>query len=54
MKGKEEVYTGSFNNNTWEGIGTLVWTSMRYEGEFKDGEKHGKVTCYHKENPAES
>ena len=28
--------------------------SIRYEGEFKDGEKHGKVTCYHSETSAEN
>ena len=43
-----EQYTGTFFNDLYEGIGIFTSSEYgsRYEGEFKAGEKFGKVTAY--------
>ena len=36
------VYTGEFNNNKKEGIGTIIWKDgNKYHGEFKDNQLNG-------------
>ena len=47
--GRESVSNTSTIKSLWSG--TLSQGSVRYEGEFKAGLKHGKLTCYHKEEP---
>lgn len=42
-KGNEE-YSGTWNDDKMEGIGTYKYTSGAiYTGEWKDGKQHGKV-----------
>ena len=46
-----ETYSGCFYNNTWEGIGTLTLPNgTKYEGEFRGGKKHGKMTTLFKKD----
>lgn len=38
----DTTYTGYFENNKMNGIGTIKWSNKSiYEGEFRDGKMHG-------------
>ena len=39
-------YTGTFLNDKFHGIGRQVWTNFVYEGEYKEGRRHGWSTVY--------
>jgi hypothetical protein len=34
-------YSGTFSNNVFSGKGILITDKSRYEGDFKNGVKHG-------------
>ena len=39
-------YEGTFFDGMFSGIGVFIGEGIRKEGEFKDGEPHGKLTEY--------
>ena len=41
-------YSGSFLDDEFHGIGRQQWADFTYEGEFKQGKRHGYSTVYFK------
>ena len=39
-------YMGTFCNGMFHGIGKQEWKDFVYEGEFKEGQRHGRATVY--------
>ena len=39
-------YTGTFLDDRFHGIGRQVWEYFVYEGEYKEGKRHGFATVY--------
>ena len=39
-------YSGTFFNDKFHGIGRQVWPDFTYEGEYKEGRRHGNCTVY--------
>ena len=39
-------YTGTFLNGKFHGIGRQIWENFTYEGEYKEGKRHGWSTVY--------
>ena len=39
-------YTGTFKNDLFHGIGVQEWQNFVYEGEYKEGRRHGWSTVY--------
>ena len=39
-------YYGTFKDDKFHGLGYQIWPGCTYEGEYKEGKRHGKFTCY--------
>ena len=42
-------YSGTFFNDKFHGIGRQRWHNFTYEGEYKEGKRHGYSTVYYKD-----
>ena len=42
-------YSGTFLNGKFHGVGRQIWENFTYEGEYKEGKRHGWSTVYFKD-----